>query len=139
MTSELGGRRGSHPGSTIAEKRSPHSLTSEGVELPSGVVATGTNMTRNNAERSALPGGTVTFLFTDIEGSTRLAAGLGERYAEVLADHQRLLRDAFAASGGREVDTQGDAFFVVFPRAKDGVAAALVARSVRRVLRSRRD
>ncbi|HEU0247695.1 MAG TPA: response regulator [Gaiellaceae bacterium] len=49
----------------------------------------------------------------------------GERYAEVLADHQGLLRDAFASSGGREIDTQGDAFFVVFPRAKDAIAAAL--------------
>lgn len=80
---------------------------------------------RNRAEMSRLPGGTVTFLFTDIEGSTRLAARLGERYVDVLADHERLLRDAFAASGGREIDTQGDAFFVVFPRAKDAVAAAL--------------
>lgn len=74
---------------------------------------------------SALPRGTVTFLFTDIEGSTRLAARLGERYAEVLAEHQRLLRAAFAGAGGREIDTQGDAFFVVFPRAKDALAAAL--------------
>jgi class 3 adenylate cyclase/DNA-binding NarL/FixJ family response regulator len=72
-----------------------------------------------------LPGGTVTFLFTDIEGSTRLVARLGEQYGRLLADHQRLLRDAFAASGGREIDTQGDAFFVVFPRAKDAIAAAL--------------
>jgi class 3 adenylate cyclase len=74
---------------------------------------------------SDLPGGTVTFLFTDIEGSTRLAARLSERYVDVLADHQRLLREAFAGSSGREMDTQGDAFFVVFPRAKDAVAAAL--------------
>jgi class 3 adenylate cyclase/DNA-binding NarL/FixJ family response regulator len=80
---------------------------------------------RPRRRRSALPRGTVTFLFTDIEGSTRLAARLGERYVEVLADHQRLLRDAFAGSGGREIDTQGDAFFVAFPRAKDAVAAAL--------------
>ena len=82
-------------------------------------------MTPNNAEERDLPAGTVTFLFTDVEGSTRLAARLGERYAEVLADHQRLLRGAFAGSRGRVIDTQGDAFFVVFPRAKDAVAAAL--------------
>ena len=107
------------------ELAAPVTHDREGVELPSGAVGAGTNMTRNKAKRSALPGGTVTFLFTDIEGSTRLAARLGERYAKVLADHQRLLRDAFAASGGREIDTQGDAFFVVFPRAKDAVAAAL--------------
>ena len=78
-----------------------------------------------SAEKRDLPGGTVTFLFTDIEGSTRLAARLGERYGDVLADHQRLLRDAFAGSGGRVIDTQGDAFFVAFPRAKDAMAAAL--------------
>ena len=67
---------------------------------------------------SALPTGTVTFLFTDIEGSTRLLHALGpEAYAEALAEHRRVLRDAFAAHGGVEVDTQGDAFFVAFPTA----------------------
>lgn len=79
----------------------------------------------NGKDRSALPHGTVTFLFTDIERSTRLVARLGEQYAALLADHQRLLRRAFARSGGLEIDTQGDAFFVAFPRAKDAVAAAL--------------
>src|SRR5437764_390506 len=74
-----------------------------------------------------LPSGTVTLLFTDIEGSTRLLQHLGERYAEVLAEHQRLLREAFAAHGGREVDTQGDAFFVAFPRALDAVQSAVAA------------
>ena len=61
-----------------------------------------------------LPTGTVTFLFTDIEGSTRLLRRLGERYADVLEDHQRILRDVFEQAGGREIDTQGDAFFVAF-------------------------
>ena len=74
-----------------------------------------------------LPGGTVTLLFTDIEGSTRLLQRLGDAYAGVLAEHQRLLREAFAAHGGREVDTQGDAFLVAFPRATDAVAAAVAA------------
>jgi DNA-binding NarL/FixJ family response regulator/class 3 adenylate cyclase len=73
----------------------------------------------------ALPSGTVTFLFTDIEGSTRLLKQLGEGYGEVLAEHQRLLRAAFEQAAGREIDTQGDAFFAVFSRAKDAVAAAL--------------
>jgi predicted ATPase/class 3 adenylate cyclase len=74
---------------------------------------------------SRLPTGTVTFLFTDIEGSTRLLHELGaERYAEALAEHRRLLRAAFARHGGVEVDTQGDAFFVAFARASDAVAAA---------------
>jgi predicted ATPase/class 3 adenylate cyclase len=71
-----------------------------------------------------LPGGTVTLLFTDIEGSTRLLHELGQRYAEVLAEHRRILREVFSQRGGVEVDTQGDAFFVAFPRASDAVLAA---------------
>ena len=72
-----------------------------------------------------LPTGTVTFLFTDVEGSTKLLHELGaERYAEVLAEHRRVLRDAFVRHGGVEVDTQGDAFFVAFPHASSAVAAA---------------
>lgn len=73
---------------------------------------------------SDLPAGTVTFLFTDIEGSTRLLHELGDAYAHALAEHRRVLREAFARYGGVEVDTQGDAFFVAFTRAKDAVAAA---------------
>jgi YVTN family beta-propeller protein len=76
---------------------------------------------------SALPSGTVTFLFTDIEGSTALLKQLGARYGDVLATHQLLLREAFAAHGGHEIDTAGDSFFVAFRRAKDGVAAAAEA------------
>ena len=69
----------------------------------------------------------MTFLFTDIEGSTRLLRQLGpERYAEALADHRRVLRDAFVAEGGVEVDTQGDAFFVAFPTAAGAAASARV-------------
>src|SRR5918912_2668233 len=71
-----------------------------------------------------LPTGTVTFLFTDIESSTRLLHELGDRYAETLAEHRRVLREAFARHGGAQVDTQGDAFFVAFSRAKDALAAA---------------
>ena len=71
------------------------------------------------------PTGTVTFLFTDIEGSTRLFQRIGDRYMRVLDDHRRLLRTAFLGRGGHEVETQGDAFFVVFPRATDAVAAAV--------------
>ncbi|TMK79738.1 MAG: adenylate/guanylate cyclase domain-containing protein [Actinobacteria bacterium] len=71
-----------------------------------------------------LPTGTVTLLFTDIEGSTRLLHELGERYVDILAEHRRVLRDAFSRHGGVEVDTQGDAFFVAFMRAADAVAAA---------------
>jgi class 3 adenylate cyclase len=72
-----------------------------------------------------LPGGTVTFLFTDIEGSTRLLQELGEEYGQVVTDHRRLLREVFATAGGREVDTQGDAFFYSFTRARDAVRGAV--------------
>jgi class 3 adenylate cyclase len=71
-----------------------------------------------------LPTGTVTLLFTDVEGSTQLLREQGQRYADVLGEHRRLLRDACARHGGVEVDTQGDAFFVVFPAAADAAAAA---------------
>jgi WD40 repeat protein/class 3 adenylate cyclase len=74
-----------------------------------------------------LPEGTVTFLFTDIEGSTRLLEQLREGYATLLADQRRILRGAFAAWQGREVDTQGDAFFVAFSRATQAVCAAAQA------------
>jgi class 3 adenylate cyclase len=81
------------------------------------------------AARAELPSGTVTFLFTDIEGSTRLLQELGERYGEVLAEHRRLIRQAFQRHGGVEVDTQGDAFFVAFARASDAVAGAQEAQA----------
>jgi predicted ATPase/class 3 adenylate cyclase len=80
--------------------------------------------------RSDLPTGTVTFLYTDIEGSTRLLHELGpDAYSRVLDEHRFLLRDAFAAHGGVEVDTQGDAFFAAFPTAEGAAAAALAATS----------
>jgi YVTN family beta-propeller protein len=75
-----------------------------------------------------LPSGTVTFLFTDIEGSTQLLNQLGgDRYAQMLAEHERLLLAAFAAHQGRVVDTQGDSFFVAFRTAADAVAASVDA------------
>jgi predicted ATPase/class 3 adenylate cyclase/Tfp pilus assembly protein PilF len=74
-----------------------------------------------------LPSGTVTFLFTDIEGSTKLLQRLGEEYARALGESQALLREAFAAHEGAEVDTQGDAFFVAFASAPQAVAAAVDA------------
>ena len=78
----------------------------------------------------SLPTGTVTFLFTDIEGSTHLLQHLGDRYAEVLANYRRFLRSAIQERGGHEVDTQGDALFAAFPRASDAVAAAVAAQRV---------
>ncbi|HYY04478.1 MAG TPA: adenylate/guanylate cyclase domain-containing protein [Gaiellaceae bacterium] len=74
-----------------------------------------------------LPAGTITFLFSDVEGSTHLARQLGERYGNALDDHLRVLRTAFAAEGAQEIDTQGDSLFVTFRRAKDAVRAAVAA------------
>ncbi len=78
--------------------------------------------------RPGLPTGTVTFLFTDVEGSTRLLREHGQKYAAMLDEHRRVLRQAFEAHEGVEVDTQGDAFFVAFSRAADAVASAAEAR-----------
>jgi YVTN family beta-propeller protein len=76
-----------------------------------------------------LPSGTVAFLFTDVEGSTELLRRLGHRYAGALRDHGRILEETFTAHGGRVVDTQGDAFFAVFARARDAAAAAADAQT----------
>ena len=82
-------------------------------------------MSRGRSDPADLPSGTVTFLFTDIEGSTKLLDELGEAsYEKALAEHHSKLREAFARHGGIEVDTQGDAFFVAFADAAGAVAAA---------------
>ena len=73
------------------------------------------------------PMGTITLLFTDVEGSTQLLQQLGERYACLLEECRHLLRVAFLAFGGHEIDTQGDAFFAAFARATDAVAAVVAA------------
>ena len=72
-----------------------------------------------------LPTGTVTFLFTDIEGSTELVGRLGDASSEAMAEHRRILREAVAASNGHEVDARGDEFFAAFQRTRDAVTAAL--------------
>jgi len=72
-----------------------------------------------------LPTGTVTFVFTDIEGSTRLLGTLGDRYRQALEQHRTILRDAFTSHGGVEVDTQGDAFFVAFSTPREALQAAI--------------
>lgn len=76
---------------------------------------------------TTLRGGTVTFVFTDIAGSTELVKRLGDRYAEVLSAHRAIVRAEFTTRGGQELDTQGDAFFYCFERARDAVAAAVAA------------
>jgi WD40 repeat protein/class 3 adenylate cyclase len=78
-------------------------------------------------EPSAVPTGTVTFLFTDIEGSTRILEQLKERYANVLDEQRKILRECFSRWNGHEVDTQGDSFFVAFPRAVDAVSCVIEA------------
>ncbi len=76
----------------------------------------------------SLPTGTVAFMFTDIEGSTALAQALGaERWSALLGRHRELIRAAVAAHGGSEVSTEGDGFFLVFPRTSDAIAAAVDA------------
>ena len=74
---------------------------------------------------AVLPTGTVTLLFTDLEGSTELLKRLGSGYAGVLEDHRRLLEGAIADHGGMVVDTQGDSCFAAFSRGRDAVAAAI--------------
>src|SRR5450759_3613957 len=88
-------------------------------------MSAGTDELRASVER---PTGTITFLFTDIEGSTRLLQQLGpNRFASALDTHRQILRNAFARHQGYEVDTQGDAFFVAFRRGQDAVAASTEA------------
>jgi predicted ATPase/class 3 adenylate cyclase len=89
---------------------------------------TGAKSGDSSRTMSTPPSGTVTFLFTDIEGSTRLLQALGrDRYGEVLREHQRLLREVWQRHAGYEVDTEGDAFFVAFAHATEAVAAAAEA------------
>ena len=75
----------------------------------------------------SLPTGTLTLLFSDIEGSTSLLNRLGAAWGEALSAHRRILRESFAAHGGVEMGTEGDSFFVVFTSASEAVAAALQA------------
>jgi class 3 adenylate cyclase len=75
----------------------------------------------------SLPSGTVTFVFTDIEGSTKLLQELGDDFGDIVSAHRRIMRGCFAEQGGTEMDTQGDAFFFSLPRARAAVEAAVAA------------
>ena len=75
----------------------------------------------------SLPAGTVTLLFSDIEGSTRLLQQLADDYAAVEVEHRRIMRESCTGAGGYEIDRQGDAFFFSFTSTRDGVAAAVAA------------
>ena len=81
----------------------------------------------NWGPRTALPTGNVTFLFTDIEGSTKLVQALGDAYAGLLAEHCRIMRAAIAEHGGTEVGTEGDSFFAAFPTSSDALEATAAA------------
>src|SRR5574341_723811 len=72
-----------------------------------------------------LPSGTVTFLFTDIEGSTRLLQQLGEKFATLITEQQQILREACETHNGRVVSIQGDSFFMAFPSAVDAINAVV--------------
>jgi class 3 adenylate cyclase len=76
---------------------------------------------------TTLPSGTVTFVFSDVEGSTGLLKRLGERYGELITEHRRIVRETYGAHGGVEIDAQGDALFFAFARARDAVAGAVAA------------
>ncbi|MFO1302281.1 MAG: tetratricopeptide repeat protein [Burkholderiales bacterium] len=82
-------------------------------------------MTQSPTTHRAVPTGTVTFLFSDIEGSTRLLDAMGDDFAAALAEHRRIVRHAVATNNGVEIDTAGDSFFIAFARASDAVAAAV--------------
>jgi class 3 adenylate cyclase len=96
-------------------------------DRPGGSDGGGSNQPVGDRQATArpLPAGVVSFVMTDIEGSTRLFRELGERYVELLATHQTLLRGPFTKHGGVEVDTEGDALFFVFADAAEAVAACL--------------
>ena len=79
----------------------------------------------SSTSQPSVPTGTVTFVFTDVEGSTALVKKLGDGYGELLEQHHRVLRTVFGGSEGHEIDTQGDAFFFTFRRARDAVRAAV--------------
>src|SRR5260370_36813347 len=88
-------------------------------------------MSETTIQPTALPTGTATFVFTDIEGSTKLVQEIGtERWRQVLEEHHRLLREQWAAFDGHEVNTEGDAFFVAFPSPATPVAACAAAHRV---------
>ncbi len=109
--------------------RAPASLVSCR-EIPALIRRDGSNpgtLPESSYLMPSLPSGTVTFLFTDIEGSTRLLQQLGDQYAQVLSECRHLLRTAFQERGGHEIDARGEEFFVAFSRARDALATAVAA------------
>src|SRR5919201_876989 len=113
-----------------ASASSPHAYQSTGLSACCrryGLVSSASRFTLILCPVSSLPSGTVTFLFTDIEGSTALLKTLGDGYADVLRQQRTILRETLGGAGGSEIDTQGDAFFFSFVRAREAVAGAVSA------------
>src|SRR5919201_3297587 len=113
-----------------ASASSPHAYQSTGLSACCrryGLVSSASRFTLILCPVSSLPSGTVTFLFTDIEGSTALLQALGDGYADVLRQERTILRETLGGAGGREIDKQGDAFFFSFVRAREAVAGAVSA------------
>jgi predicted ATPase/class 3 adenylate cyclase len=113
------------PTMTVSAERAPTVECYEASWIGSAIIAPMTTPSADDADR--IPTGTVTFFFSDIEGSTKLVEALGERYADVLQRHRAALREAFAEHGGVERGTEGDSFFVAFADAGAAVAAAVAA------------
>lgn len=111
---------GTEPSGTLQRLERAIFTHDPALEAPAGVAYA-------QAPPAAARAGLVTFLFTDIEGSTQLVKRLRDRYAQVRADHVRLLRGVFSEHGGRVMDSSGDAFFVAFPRVRSAVLAAVAA------------
>src|SRR5580693_10476311 len=124
---EVAGRRRASraPRARSAARRARYGGGRRGGRRPVVVVRPAAGDRLGGGRVSGLPSGAVTFLFSDIEGSTRLVKALQERYPRVLAEHRRLIRAAVVGQAGYEVDTQGDAFFVAFAGAKQAVLCAL--------------
>jgi class 3 adenylate cyclase len=123
------GELGKEPGIARDHVRGPGTVVREQVdEVGHGGDATAVRHAHDyDRPVPDLPGGTVTFVFTDIEDSTELLKRLGDDYRDVLTAHRRIVRDTFATRDGIEIDTQGDAFFFVFTRARDALEAAVDA------------
>jgi class 3 adenylate cyclase len=114
--------------------RAPNLSTKGGVDIAAGRnlsasrrLAVAAALWRIGRAMVELPRGTVTFLFSDVEGSTRLVTHMGERYEDLLTAHERTLRAAFSTHHGCEIGTHGDEFFVAFTRASDAIRAAVAA------------
>ena len=118
---------GLHPGPELRQLQAAilrHDPSLQGAHTPAGTESHSDSLAQAGPDFRGLPAGSVTMLFTDIEGSTRLAERLGDCYPDTLTAHHRLVREAIQETGGHEVGTAGDSFFAVFGRAADAIECA---------------